>query len=122
MDGASAPTLAPAAAAVPADGIRIEAALRAAGGAGGAGEGGVGGHVQLWGTQVACGAVNVDGGASAAMAGGIGGSIDLASSAAATAVTAPLTARGGAGTPAGAAGGVTIDGEAKTLDGGVYRP
>ncbi|ABC82784.1 hypothetical protein [Anaeromyxobacter dehalogenans] len=121
VDGASVPTLA-AAAPVAADGIRMEAALRAAGGAGGAGEGGVGGHVQLAGSQVACGAVTVDGGASAAMAGGIGGSVELLSSTAPTLVTAPLTARGGAGTPAGAAGAVTIDGEGKTLDGGVYRP
>ncbi|ACL66549.1 PE-PGRS family protein [Anaeromyxobacter dehalogenans 2CP-1] len=120
VDGASAPTISPAA--VAADGIAIEAALRAAGGAGGAGEGGVGGHVHLAGSHVACGAVAVDGGASAATAGGVGGTVDLASSTAATAVAAPLTARGGAGTPAGAAGAVTIDGAAKPLDGGVYRP
>lgn len=116
-----APTLAPAAA-VAADGMNVEAALRASGGAGGTGAGGWGGYVEVSGAQVACGPVSVDGGASTAMAGGTAGYVELTSAGATTAVGAPLTARGGAGTPAGEAGGVTIDGEAKTLDGGVYRP
>jgi hypothetical protein len=89
-------------------------ALRANGGSA-TGNGGYGGSVYCYGTLITNSApISATGGNSAGV-GGSGGYVQLYSTSAATANTGAITVAGGAGSPAGDTGGISIDGVVKLL-------
>lgn len=90
---------------------------------GAGGTGGVGGHAVVEGSTISLAAMVLDGGsAGAGFAGGQGGGVNATGHGGTTTATAPISVKGGAGTPAGVVGNVILDGVAKPLVNGVYTP
>jgi hypothetical protein len=102
--------------------VTVDVAFKASGGAASAGAGGQGGDVYFEGDTMKLSACTADGGASTGVAGATGGTVRVVAGTAPSILRGNLSVKGGAGTAAGAAGTVTVDGVVKTLVDGVFKP
>jgi len=102
--------------------VTVDVAFKASGGAASAGAGGEGGEVYFEGDTMKVSACTADGGASTGVAGAAGGTVRVVAGTPPSTLRGALSVKGGAGTAAGTAGTVTVDGVVKPLVDGVFKP
>ena len=103
--------------------ITVGVPILNSGGGSTGGNGGAGGGVTVEGKAISLAAITANGGnAAVELAGGPGGHVRATGYGGTTTATAPISVKGGTGTPAGVVGTVILDGVAKPLVNGVYTP